>query len=325
MSRPQFALLVDTCFKPHIFVMKIIFVVDDNDTNLMAAKAALDGTYKSFLLASAAQMLKLIDKKTPDLILLDIDMPEMDGFEAIKALKDDERFADIPVIFLTAKSDEESEVTGFELGAVDYVSKPFSTPIIKARIATHLKMVEQKRIIEQLSLTDTLTQLPNRRSFDYEMSKRWREAIENQSSIGMLMLDADKFKVFNDTYGHQQGDVALQSLANILKTSVREGDFAVRWGGEEFAVILPDTDSETVVTVAENIRKNVQESIIPLVDGVGDGGENSDGLSITVSLGGFSAKISPASSLDEFIKKADEALYSAKEQGRNRVCMWEAK
>ena len=295
--------------------MKKIFIVDDNDTNLMAAKFTLDGVYKTFLLASAAQMLKLAERILPDLILLDIDMPEINGFQTIKILKEDERFADIPVIFLTAKSDEASELKGFELGAVDYISKPFSPPIIKARIATHLKMVEQKRIIEQISLTDTLTQLPNRRFLDDEMLKQWNLAIKNETSISILLLDADRFKNFNDTYGHQQGDAALRMLACIMKSSVRQTDFAARWGGEEFAIILPDTESETAFTVAENIRKNVEKSVIPCI------GDTSNELKITISAGGFSVKPSSDSSMEDFIKKADEALYAAKENGRNQVCI----
>jgi diguanylate cyclase (GGDEF)-like protein len=294
--------------------MKKIFVVDDNDTNLFAAKTALDGVYKTYALASAAQMFKLAAKITPDLILLDIDMPEMNGFEAIKILKNNEQLADIPVIFLTAKSDEESELEGFALGAVDYVSKPFSPPIIKARIATQIKMVEQMRIIEQMGLIDTLTQIPNRRAFDSEINKQWVLAVSNNTSLGILMIDADKFKIFNDTHGHQQGDVALQTVSHVLKTSVRHAkDFAARWGGEEFAVILPDTDSETAFTVAENIRRNIQKCTVPCVD------DASKELFITVSIGGYAIKPATGDTINAFVQKADAALYTAKENGRNRV------
>jgi len=298
--------------------MSKICLVDDNMTSLTIARDMLKSSYKVYPSPSAAKFFELIESVTPDLILMDVDMPQMNGYEAVKILKEDERFKDIPVIFLTAKDDEESELKGFELGAVDYITKPFHPAIIKARITTHLTIVEQRRIIEKISLTDTLTKIPNRRNFDKHMESEWKRAVRENLSIGMIMIDADHFKNFNDNYGHQQGDVALQTLAHVISTSIRRGsDFAARWGGEEFTVLLPNTEADGVIIVAENIRKNVEKVIIPRVD------DASLGLNITISVGGVAEVPTAMSSMEDFIKKSDEALYKAKESGRNRVCLYE--
>ena len=294
--------------------MRKIFLVDDNMTSLTIARDMLKSTYKVYPSPSAAKFFELIENVTPDLVLMDVDMPQMNGYEAVKIFKQDERFKDIPVIFLTAKADEESELTGFGLGAVDYITKPFHPSIIKARISAHLTIVEQRRIIEHVSMTDTLTKIPNRRFFDKNIESEWKRAIREDIPIAIMMIDADHFKKFNDTYGHQQGDVALQTLAHVISTSVRRGaDFVARWGGEEFAVLLPNTAKDGVLKVAENIRMNVEKTIIPLID------DTSKGLGINVSIGGVAIRPTPQCSINDFINKADNALYTAKKAGRNRV------
>jgi len=297
--------------------MSKICLVDDNMTSLTIARDMLKTSYKVYPSPSAAKFFELIENVTPDLILMDVDMPQMNGYEAVELLKKDERFKDIPVIFLTAKDDEESELKGFELGAVDYITKPFHPSIIKARITTHLTIVEQRRIIERISLTDTLTKIPNRRNFDKQLDGEWKRSIREDLPIGMIIIDADHFKSFNDDYGHQQGDVALQTLAHVISTSIRRGaDFAARWGGEEFTVLLPNTQADGVMKVAENIRMNVEKCTIPRID------DASLSLNITVSIGGVSEEPNADSSMEDFLKKADEALYEAKESGRNRFCLY---
>ncbi|MCL2293298.1 MAG: diguanylate cyclase [Spirochaetes bacterium] len=297
--------------------MHKICLVDDNMTNLTLARDILKTSYKVYPAPSAAKFFEIIENIRPDLILMDVDMPQMSGYEAVQILKNDERFANIPVIFLTAKTDEESELKGFKLGAVDYITKPFHQSIVKARIATHLTIVEQRRIIEKISLTDPLTQIPNRRFFDSEMAKEWKRAIRDGLSIGLMMIDADYFKKFNDEHGHQQGDAALQTLATVISSSIKRGtDFAARWGGEEFAVLLPNTGDDGISKVAENIRLNVEKTAVPCVD------DPSQGLNITVSLGCASIKPSDADSIEDFVKKADSALYTAKQKGRNRFYLF---
>jgi len=298
--------------------MHKICLVDDNMTSLTLARDILKTSYKVYPAPSAAKFFEIIENVRPDIILMDVDMPQMNGYEAVKILKADERFSDIPVIFLTAKTDEDSELKGFELGAVDYITKPFHPSVMKARITTHLTIVEQRRVIEQISLTDPLTKIPNRRYFDKEIDKEWKRAIRENLPIAMIMIDADFFKKFNDTYGHQQGDVVLQTLAHVISTSVRRGsDTAARWGGEEFVVLLPNTEAEGVLKVAENIRKNVEKTAIPSIE------DASKELFITISIGAASIKPTETSSIEDFATKADEALYKAKEAGRNRVCLGE--
>ena len=293
-----------------------IALVDDNMTSLTIARDMLKTYYKVYPSPSAAKFFELIENVTPDLILMDVDMPQMNGYEAVKILKEDERFKDIPVIFLTAKTDEESELKGFELGAVDYITKPFHPSIIKARITTHLTIVEQRRIIERISLTDTLTKIPNRRNFDTQLEGEWKRAIREDIPIGMIMIDADHFKSFNDNYGHQQGDVALQTLAHVISTSIRRGaDFAARWGGEEFIALLPNTDSKGAMTIAEKMREAVEQIEIKTATG--------EITKITISLGVYTQIPSVDTDTSVFLGNADKALYNAKSDGRNRVIKYE--
>jgi diguanylate cyclase (GGDEF)-like protein len=295
-----------------------ICIVDDSMMSLTVARDMLKEFYKVYAATSAEEFFRIIELVTPDLILLDVGMPKICGFEAIKILKADNRYADIPVIFLTAKDDKESELKGFELGAVDYIAKPFHMPVLRARINTHLTIVKQRRIIEQISLTDVLTKIANRRSFNDRLAAEWSRAVREKQPLGIAMIDADNFKDFNDKYGHQQGDVALQTLAHVLGTTVRRGaDFVARWGGEEFAAILPNTEAEGVLKVAENIRQNVEKTTIPHIE------DASEGLSITVSIGGISIIPTKTDAVEDFENKADSALYEAKKAGKNRVRMFE--
>ncbi|MDR0307771.1 MAG: diguanylate cyclase [Chitinispirillales bacterium] len=296
---------------------KKIIIVDDNITSLTLAREMLKPFYTVYPAPSAQRLFEALERVLPDLILLDVEMPQMNGYEAIKILKADERFTDIPVIFLTAKTDTDSELEGFELGAVDYVTKPFHPSIIKARIETHLKIVEQRHIIEQLSLIDTLTRIPNRRSFDKQTAKEWRHAIRERKHLSLIMIDADNFKSFNDIYGHQQGDLVLQTLAYIIESSIRRvTDTVARWGGEEFVVLLPNTNADGAMSVAENIRKNIEKTPIQNLC------DSSQELHISASMGVASIEPTDSSSIEEFIKQADEALYRAKETGKNRVCLY---
>jgi diguanylate cyclase (GGDEF)-like protein len=295
-----------------------ICIVDDSMVSLTVARDMLKDSYEVYASTSAEEFFKIIEIEPPDLILLDVGMPKISGYDAIKILKEDRRFADIPVIFLTAKADKESELKGFELGAVDYISKPFHMPILKARINTHLTIVKQRRIIEQISLTDVLTKIPNRRFFNGRLAGEWSRAVREKHPLGIMMIDADNFKDFNDLYGHQQGDVTLQVLAHVLNTSLRRGtDFVARWGGEEFAAILPNTAAAGIFKIAEIIRLNVEKTAIPHIE------DASRGLSITISIGGASMIPTMLDTVEDFMKKADSALYEAKQAGKNKVCMFD--
>jgi diguanylate cyclase (GGDEF)-like protein len=186
--------------------------------------------------------------------------------------------------------------------------------LVKARVKTHLKIVNQLRLIEQLSLEDTLTNIPNRRNFDNRMILEWGRAIRDKVPLSVLMIDVDHFKIFNDTYGHQQGDKALQTVANAIRSALkRSSDFAARWGGEEFAVLLPNTDADGAMGVAERVRMSVEESMVASIC-------NTTKLKVTISIGIATVMPSQEDTIIDLVRQADTALYTAKSMGRNRVC-----
>jgi len=258
-------------------------------------------------------LVKAVDFK-PDLILLDIIMPGLSGFEVLERLQRETNTRAIPVIIITGLSDEGYEEKGLECGAVDYITKPFRKAVVLARIRTQLKIVEQMRLIESHSLIDQLTSIPNRRNFDIRIEEQWGYARRKNHPISVLMLDIDHFKRYNDTYGHQQGDETLKVVAaSISKALFRSTDTAYRWGGEEFAILLVETSLESAAIVAERVRKNVETTLVPNLSG-------GDSLSVTVSVGVASAQPGADVDIAHMIKQADMALYAAKESGRNRVC-----
>ncbi len=301
-----------------------ILIVDDERQNLeilynilkSADDYASSGQteYRVTVAKSGRAALEKIEADKPDLILLDVLMPGMNGFETLAELNRNDDTRHIPVIFITGLDSVADEEKGLQMGAVDYITKPFHKAIIKARIKTHLRIVGQMRIIEQLSLIDPLTGIPNRRSFDNQLASEWARAARVDSVLSLLMLDIDHFKRFNDLYGHQQGDVVLKTVANAVRnTARRPGDFVVRWGGEEFAVLLTGTGMEGALVVAEEIRSNIELTTVP-------GISRTERLGVTISIGVSSATPSAGITVTEFVQQADKALYMAKARGRNRVC-----
>ena len=300
-----------------------ILIVDDEPSNLEVLSRILQSEYRSFhgivqpnyrisIAKSGELALKRVVNDKPDLILLDIIMPGLNGFEVLTALKGSEYTSTIPVIIITGLDSVEDEEKGFYLGAVDYITKPFNQSLVKARVMTHLRIVEQMRIIERLGFLDPLTNLPNRRNFDAQMVIEWGRAARERTEVSFCMIDVDNFKMVNDTYGHQQGDMVLKVIGGIIRTSVkRPADFVARWGGEEFAVLLPGTDSEGALDVAETIRINIEKTLIPRL--IGD-----SPLSVTVSVGVAAAMPFADSAMADLVKQADRALYAAKEAGKNR-------
>jgi diguanylate cyclase (GGDEF)-like protein len=238
-------------------------------------------------------------------------MPEMSGFEVIEKLKASAVTSKIPVIFITGLSNDVDEEKGFFLGAVDYITKPFNKTIVKARVNTHIKIIDQMRTIEQIALIDPLTKISNRRGFDKLVDDEWRKAIKNKTPISFIIIDADKFKTYNDTYGHPQGDVLLQTVAGVFKETAPAPNCAARWGGEEFVMLMPRYNIDEAGELAENVRKQVEALIIPTEDG--------EETKITVSIGLNCIIPDEDTDIAEFVNKADQALYKAKESGRNRV------
>ena len=289
-----------------------ILIADDEKSNLDILGDILSPMYHLLISRSGGRAIELAIAHIPDLILLDVLMPDVSGFEVIKKLKSSDVTSRIPVIFITGLTGVEDEEKGFFLGAVDYIAKPFNKSIVKARVNTHIKIVDQMRTIEELGLIDALTKIANRRGFENRLAVEWSRAIREKTPLSLLMMDIDKFKNYNDTYGHQQGDVALKSLAETAsKALLRSVDFAARWGGEEFVVLLPNADFNGALAVAERIRKNMEDTVILTDDGTATG--------ITVSIGVNSIVPQQCCSSEDFIRKADQALYNAKETGRNKV------
>ncbi|MDR2578406.1 MAG: diguanylate cyclase [Chitinispirillales bacterium] len=294
--------------------MKTIFVVDDNVTNLTTARQALEERYKVCPLPSAARMFQMAEKITPDLILLDVIMPEMDGFEAIAKLKHDDKLRRIPVIFLTSLDDAGDEEKGLLLGAVDYITKPFHAPIMLARVKAHIEVADFKREIDRIGRTDLLTGLPNKRAFDERLNIEWRRAIRQKEPLAVLMIDVDKLSSYNDAYGHTQGDSLLKAIGGILTKNVDcPVDLASSRGGEDFFVLLPNADLDAAVKIAERIRTEAADTTFPMPDGTP--------TRAAISIGVNSEMPTDSSgTAGVFLAKAEGRLRAAKEAGGNRVC-----
>jgi diguanylate cyclase (GGDEF)-like protein len=290
-----------------------VLVVDDEKSNLTVLNRILCPFYTIFTAKSGQEASTRIAENPPDLILLDIIMPDINGFELLKRLKESPLTRNIPVIIITGLNNESDEEKGFFLGAVDYITKPFKNAIVLARVNTHIKIIHQMRTIEKLGLIDGLTNIPNRRSFDDRIEMEWRRAIREKMPLSFLMMDVDNFKSYNDTYGHPQGDILLQTISKIFTAAaMRPADLAARLGGEEFGVLLPDTDLESALVIAEKIRSNVETVRISTANG-------EIMTNITISIGVVSLIPTEQATIRSFIAQADRNLYAAKNMGRNRI------
>ncbi len=290
-----------------------ILIVDDEKSNLDILNHILKPEYTLLIAKSGRDALKRVEQSKPDLILLDIIMPDMSGYEVFTELKKSHVTEDIPVIFITGLNNSEDEEKAFLLGAVDYITKPFVHSIVLARVRTHAKIIQQMKTIEKLGMIDALTEIPNRRSFDNWINIEWLRAMREQQTLSLLMVDVDKFKNFNDKYGHPLGDSILKRIAKVITVTLsRATDSVARVGGEEFIVLLPNTDLHGALKIAEDIRANVES--IKLDDIIKD-----EEASVTVSIGAASIIPEIDDSLYDFISRLDKALYSAKDAGRNKV------
>ena len=291
-----------------------ILMVDDSPVNIRMLIDALQSDYELSVATNGPDALEIAGSHTPpDLILLDIMMPGMDGYEVCRLLKENEATRNIPIIFVTGKNDDRDETKGLELGAVDYITKPFSIPIVKARIRTHLELKSKRDLLQRLSMTDGLTGIANRRRFDDFLTYEWKRGRRTQIWLSLIMIDIDFFKAFNDHYGHLQGDECLKMVAETLSgLSMRFTDCVARYGGEEFAVILTETPHEGAASLAEKMRAAIETRHIPHA-----GSSVSDW--VTVSVGAASVIPSNDVSPLSLIQCADKMLYAAKVGGRNRT------
>jgi diguanylate cyclase (GGDEF)-like protein len=301
-----------------------ILIVDDTPENIDVLRQTLapEG-YKISVAPSGQKALQVASRIVPDLILLDIMMPGIDGFETCARIKKDPLLKDIPVIFISAKSEIEDIVEGFNHGGVDYISKPFRQEEVLVRVNTHLKLKnlarEKEKLIEELNMVneklkdlaskDPLTELPNRRSMESYMEGEKARFMRNKIDFSFVIMDIDHFKKVNDSLGHDAGDYVLVQVAKLLNKSTRSQDQLCRWGGEEFLLILPETNLEGAIELAEKLRRNLglenfvyEKKKVPIT------------MSFGVSV--FNAK---NQDLKACIKIADDCLYLAKKEGRDRV------
>lgn len=258
----------------------------------------------------------LLDNRV-DLVFCDLVMPRMDGFRFMALMKAREELKDIPIIMLTGRDDRECKIRGLETGASDYLTKPFDTGELIARTKVHLKVKalqdELKRsneLLRELSITDPLTHLYNRRYLMDILEKEFQRIRRTGGVLSLVVADIDHFKLVNDTYGHQNGDMVLAAVAETILTVLRNYDIAVRYGGEEFMVVLPETTLSDGIAVAERLREAIGRMVFPSPMAT---------LTVTVSLGVASYPAERVDSMDLLIRMADDALYRAKAGGRNRV------
>ena len=291
-----------------------ILVVDDEAINIKLLCEALEDQCEVLFATSGHRALAVAATHQPDLILLDIKMPEMDGYAVCRALKGDDLLRNIPVIFITALDSEADESVGLKLGAVDYIAKPFNPDLLRLRVTNHLEMKRQRDLLGRLSLMDSLTELPNRRAFDERFNLEWRRAIRAQAPLTVIMIDIDHFKGYNDSCGHLAGDGCLRRVAHALAEHVnRASDFLGRYGGEEFVCLLPGIDAGEALLIAGRFRSGIENLVIVHP-------ASSVSPWVTVSLGAATGYPSLDNSKEFLLAAADQQLYRAKGEGRNRVC-----
>jgi diguanylate cyclase (GGDEF)-like protein len=293
--------------------MQKVLVVDDTAINRQVLADLLKTDHTVILAKSGEQALALAQQHLPDLILLDVMMPEVNGYEVLRQLKSDPRTAAIAVIFITGLDTPEDEEHGLTLGASDYITKPFNLAVVRARVRCHLQLARQRRMLETLANIDGLTEIANRRHFDDRYATEWARAVQHGRLLSVAILDIDFFKDYNDRAGHAMGDRVLQAVASELANGMsRSTDLVARYGGEEFALLMPDTDIDGAVQLADRLREATGSLPIPHPDA-------NDTNRITVSLGGATLQPGKYESASGLLKAADDHLYRAKKEGRNRV------
>jgi two-component system cell cycle response regulator len=302
-----------------------ILVVDDHEDNIELLRARLEARgYEVFGAADGYAALETVERVCPDLILLDVMMPKMDGIEVVRRLKGNATLPFIPVIMQTALDSTENKVEGLDAGADDYITKPINFAELEARVnsllrikklQTELKAREQELrelndMLKKISLTDGLTGIENRRSLEDRLKEMWSHSVRLHEPMALVMCDIDKFKSVNDNYGHQAGDSVLKEFASLLKDEAREIDRVGRYGGEEFLLILPGTVLDAAVTFAERLREKVENHTFTYEGGT---------LRRTMSCGVAGSPHPRVQDQEALVRSADDALYVAKETGRNKV------
>lgn len=291
----------------------VIMVVDDEIANIETIGAILEDEYDIVFARSGEQAIEMAVKNPLDLILLDIVMPGLDGYETCRRLKQDPQLADVPVIFTTGLHALEDEVQGLSAGAIDYVIKPVQPVSLRQRVGNHVELKRVRDRLVNLTMIDPLTSLGNRRMLECQLDEIVPRLAKTREWLSLTLVDIDFFKQFNDIYGHPAGDSCLRKVAAALNDTMRRGsDFCTRYGGEEFAGVLPATDLDGAMRIAEEMRKTIEALTIPHSgSGVGN--------VVTISVGVTSFRCGPEPSTALYFEKADTMLYTSKKNGRNQV------
>lgn len=290
-----------------------ILIVDDDAGSVKILRSILKAEGEILFASDGTTALSMVRDHHPDLVLLDAEMPGLDGYDVCRQLKANDQTKDTAVIFVTSHGDLAHETWALEIGAVDFITKPINPPVVEARVRTHIRLKQQADQLRRLASLDGLTGLANRRVFDETLIKEMKRAIRYQTPLSLVLLDIDFFKLYNDHYGHLQGDVCLKAVARVLAgQSRRPGDTVARYGGEEFVAILPETDAAGVAHFADMLLQAVRSMQEPHA-------ASHVAPHVTVSIG--TAVLDPVrdDAPEKLIARADAALYRAKQGGRNRV------
>jgi two-component system, cell cycle response regulator len=290
-----------------------VLIIDDDPNALEVAKARLTKEGLELICAQGGVAgLKAARSDEPDLILLDLDMPDISGFDVCRALKADGELCMIPVLFLSSSTTADDKIAGLDLGAVDYVTKPFDAFELRARVRAALRTKHLQDMLFEHAHIDPLTGLPNRRALMERLQQEWARIERHGGQLSFIMADIDHFKEINDHYGHNIGDKLLQEVATAISSQCRENDLPARYGGDEFAIIVPGDAAATAVHLAERCRREIAKACVAVHNEV---------VGAVASFGIADAK--GVTSIGILMKRADEALYQAKAAGRNRIQVYE--
>lgn len=302
----------------------LILLVDDEEINRILLTSIINdrGDCEILSAKSGPEAIDLSKRYQPDLIVLDILMPEMTGFEVMEVLKNDSCTKDIPVIFISALSESNHEAHAFQLGACDYIHKPFHSDIVQARMGLQLKLIEQRIMLDQLAHIDSLTAIANRRKFTQDFKAQWLRCLDEEMPLTVAMIDIDCFKLHNDSFGHTSGDQVLKRVAATLANTIAEKSqcndhLVARYGGEEFILLMPFSEADDVLHIIESCRKEVENLDVRIQQPH----EKTSLINntLTISLGGVTCKPSKELSPTWLLNAADTLLYEAKKSGKNQV------